>query len=188
MVPVVTLFSTQHWKWEILALSQELRYENNVMDTIWDRKSFEVGGHWPLWRGWKNLMTTQNRQKSKAKNNGLHVWRFTPIIYFIHYICTFNEPRSLNVHFPVTAMCPPGYEQSECGKTCTQCRAGFYKTTWLNEQCVACPEQASFDPDEVGMRRRLQCYSKFYTTGCKKYSNLIPPLSNSSHHVTYDNI
>jgi len=19
------------------------------MDTIWDRKSFEVGGHWPLW-------------------------------------------------------------------------------------------------------------------------------------------
>ena len=20
------------------------------MDTIWDRKSFEVGGHWPLWR------------------------------------------------------------------------------------------------------------------------------------------
>ena len=23
----------------------------NVMDKIWDRKSFEVGGHWPLWRG-----------------------------------------------------------------------------------------------------------------------------------------
>jgi len=23
------------------------------MDKIWDRKSFEVGGHWPLWRGWK---------------------------------------------------------------------------------------------------------------------------------------
>ena len=22
-----------------------------VMDKIWDRKSFEVGGHWPLWRG-----------------------------------------------------------------------------------------------------------------------------------------
>jgi len=21
------------------------------MDTIWNRKSFEVGGHWPLWRG-----------------------------------------------------------------------------------------------------------------------------------------
>ena len=24
------------------------------MDKIWDRKFFEVGGHWPLWRGWKN--------------------------------------------------------------------------------------------------------------------------------------
>jgi len=21
------------------------------MDKIWDRKSFEVRGHWPLWRG-----------------------------------------------------------------------------------------------------------------------------------------
>jgi len=21
------------------------------MNKIWDRKSFEVGGHWPLWRG-----------------------------------------------------------------------------------------------------------------------------------------
>jgi len=29
------------------------------MDKIWDRKSFDVGGHhWPLWRGWKNRMTT----------------------------------------------------------------------------------------------------------------------------------
>jgi len=26
------------------------------MDKIWDRKSFEVGGHWPLWWGWKNRM------------------------------------------------------------------------------------------------------------------------------------
>jgi len=25
------------------------------MDQIWDRTSFEVGGHWPLWRGWKKL-------------------------------------------------------------------------------------------------------------------------------------
>ena len=37
------------------------------MDKIWDRKSFEVGGLWPLWRGRKNQMTTQNRQKSNAK-------------------------------------------------------------------------------------------------------------------------
>jgi len=37
------------------------------MDKIWDRKSFEVGGHWPLWWGWKKRMTTQNLQKSNAK-------------------------------------------------------------------------------------------------------------------------
>ena len=69
MVPVVPLFSTEHSKGKILALSQELRKENNVMDKIWDRKSIEVGGHWPLWWGWKNRMTTQNRQKSNDKNH-----------------------------------------------------------------------------------------------------------------------
>ena len=37
------------------------------MDKIWDRKCFEVGGHWPLWRRWKKRMTTQIRQKSNAK-------------------------------------------------------------------------------------------------------------------------
>ena len=37
------------------------------MDKIGYRKSFEVEGHWPLWWGWKNRMTTQNRQKSNAK-------------------------------------------------------------------------------------------------------------------------
>jgi len=26
------------------------------MDKIWDRKSFEVGGHWPVWRCWKKRM------------------------------------------------------------------------------------------------------------------------------------
>ena len=35
MVPVVPLFGTQHWKREILALSQELRWDKKVMDTIW---------------------------------------------------------------------------------------------------------------------------------------------------------
>ena len=33
------------------------------MDKIWDRKSFEVGGHWPLWMG------MENRQKSNAKKH-----------------------------------------------------------------------------------------------------------------------
>jgi len=36
------------------------------MDTIWYSKYFKVGDHWPLWRGWKKRMTTQNRQKSNA--------------------------------------------------------------------------------------------------------------------------
>jgi len=44
------------------------------MDKILDRKSFEVGGHWPLWRGWKKRMTAQNRQKSNAKENKKSVY------------------------------------------------------------------------------------------------------------------
>ena len=38
------------------------------MDKIWDRKSFEVVGHWALWR-MKKQMTTQNRQKPNAKKS-----------------------------------------------------------------------------------------------------------------------
>jgi len=38
-----------------------------------DKKSFEVGGHCPLWQGWKNRMTTQNWQKSNAKKNATSV-------------------------------------------------------------------------------------------------------------------
>jgi len=49
-----------------MTLSQELRQEINGMDKIWDRKSFQVEGHWPLWRRWKKRMTTQNRQKSNV--------------------------------------------------------------------------------------------------------------------------
>ena len=37
------------------------------MDKIWYRKSFEVGGHWLLWRGWKNRMTTQNRRRQRLR-------------------------------------------------------------------------------------------------------------------------
>ena len=51
------------------------------MDKIWDRKSFEVGGHWPLWWGWKNRMTTQNRHKSNAKKRTKN-----PILFFIDLI------------------------------------------------------------------------------------------------------
>jgi len=41
------------------------------MDKIWNRKSFEVGGHWPLWRGWKNRMTTQ---KSRTVKKRIKIW------------------------------------------------------------------------------------------------------------------
>ena len=37
------------------------------MDKIWDRKSFEVGGHWRCGGHEKTRMTTQNRQKVESK-------------------------------------------------------------------------------------------------------------------------
>ena len=58
-VPVVPLFSTEHSKGKILALSQELRCKINVMDKSW--RSLAVVA------GMKKRMTTQNRQKSNAK-------------------------------------------------------------------------------------------------------------------------
>jgi len=38
------------------------------MDKIWDKKSFEIGGHWPLWWGWKNEWPRRTDKKSNAKN------------------------------------------------------------------------------------------------------------------------
>ena len=70
------------------------------MDKIWDRKSFEVGGHWPLWRGWKKRMTMQNRQKSNAKKNTkkhenifkmLCNFHFSHTCYFLWTISTIAE-------------------------------------------------------------------------------------------------
>ena len=54
------------------------------MDNIWNRKSFEVGGHWPLWRGWNNRMTMQKRQKSNARL--LELWGFYLYIIIIIYL------------------------------------------------------------------------------------------------------
>ena len=51
MVPVVPLFSIEHSKGTILALSKELRYENKCTGYNLGWKFLEVGGHWPLWRG-----------------------------------------------------------------------------------------------------------------------------------------
>ena len=38
------------------------------MDKSWDRKSFEVGGHWPLWRGMKKPNDHAEPTKSNVKN------------------------------------------------------------------------------------------------------------------------
>ena len=57
------------------------------MDNIWDRKSFEVGDHWPLWQGWNNRMTTQNQQTSNAKKhtNKTLIYVFLLLIYTSMY-------------------------------------------------------------------------------------------------------
>jgi len=44
------------------------------MDKIWDRKSIEVGGHWLLWRGWKNewpRITNKSRTLKKERKHHL---------------------------------------------------------------------------------------------------------------------
>ena len=74
------------------------------MDTTWDRKSFEVGGHWPLWRRLKTRLTTQNRQKSNAKkhkNTLLYIKQNTLASYrsyfnsVVIYMCYMINGRNL---------------------------------------------------------------------------------------------
>ena len=59
------------------------------MDKIWDRKSFEVGGHWPLWRGLKKRNgLALKKTKKQAYSNVFHKVIFaSPIIYTMlqHY-------------------------------------------------------------------------------------------------------
>ena len=49
---------------EVPHSSQGLRHTK-----IWDRKSFEVGDHWPLWRGWKNEWPHRTDKSRHAKKN-----------------------------------------------------------------------------------------------------------------------
>jgi len=37
------------------------------MDKIWDRKSSEVWGHWPLWRGWKTVWPRRTNKSRTLK-------------------------------------------------------------------------------------------------------------------------
>ena len=78
MVPVALLFSTEHSKGKCWLFLKNKDRKINVMDKIWDRKFFEVRGHWPLWwRGWKKRMTTKNRQKSNAKKTKKNIKLYT---------------------------------------------------------------------------------------------------------------
>ena len=89
------------------------------MDNIWDRRSFEVGGHWPLWWGWKNRMSTQNRQKSNDKKNIIdkadmnsptnvqqHHFVFNTSSHYLkkklqqdRVFCHFRNPHASGMHF-----------------------------------------------------------------------------------------
>ena len=76
VVPVVHLFRLNIEKGNTGAFSSnKIRKWCNGLNL--GKKSFEVGGHWPLWWGWKNRMTTQNRHKSKAKQK-------------MNYTCSYN--------------------------------------------------------------------------------------------------
>ena len=39
------------------------------MDKIWDRKSFEVGGHWPLWLVWEKNDKSRTLKNIKIYTN-----------------------------------------------------------------------------------------------------------------------
>ena len=54
------------------------------MDKIWDRKCFEIGGHWPLM---KKRMTTQKQQKSNARKKKFHgKWLRLYVHYCLNHI------------------------------------------------------------------------------------------------------
>ena len=40
------------------------------MDKIWDRKSFEVGGHWPMW--WVTLAVVSCKVVNPTEQNHTH--------------------------------------------------------------------------------------------------------------------
>ena len=44
------------------------------MDKIWDRKSFEVGGHWPLWRDEKNERPRRTDNRRTVKKSIWEGW------------------------------------------------------------------------------------------------------------------
>ena len=71
MVPVVPSLSTEHSKATILALSQEFRYENNVIGKIWYRnpsKSEVIG----RCGGDEKRPPRTDKSRTLNKNNMIH--------------------------------------------------------------------------------------------------------------------
>ena len=62
------------------------------MDNIWDRK---VGGHWPLWRGWKTKWARKTDKKSNAKKSYHTLWIMIYLLLVVDYLCYI---------FPVTGV------------------------------------------------------------------------------------
>ena len=54
------------------------------MDKIWDRKSFEVGGHWPLWQGWKNDWSRRTDKSRTLKNI-----YFLNLVFIVHLYISY---------------------------------------------------------------------------------------------------
>ena len=66
------------------------------MDKIWDRKSFEVGGHWPLWRGLKNRMTRRTDKSRTLKKTPKTLDEILVQMKVLCLGCWYKENNMLN--------------------------------------------------------------------------------------------
>ncbi|XP_060560448.1 uncharacterized protein LOC132720338 [Ruditapes philippinarum] len=82
--------------------------------------------------------------------------------------------------------CPPGYEESKCGKTCTKCRAGYYKSNWKNKLCRKCPTNSNWNSNRIGMKKKSQCYN-IAKPECDDYVGNIVFAMDASSAVSEDN-
>ena len=70
------------------------------MDKIWDRKSFEVGVHWPLWRGWKTEWPRRT-DKSRTLKKYIKNARFA----IMSLQTSYCEKKSKSVHHNKRSTC-----------------------------------------------------------------------------------
>ena len=77
------------------------------MDKIWDRKSFEVGGHWPLWRDEKNEWPRRTDKSRTLKKNREKVC-VLPVYEFSRIIRLLDGGGGWSVHTKSTRFCATG--------------------------------------------------------------------------------